>query len=76
LAKELYSHWSQWAYAIPFDGEWFGSSILKLIVVERVLSICAFVRNECAVSHRAITSRGDRDWIAPHPSRGAKNKQR
>nr|ABQ75850.1 hypothetical protein [uncultured haloarchaeon] len=39
-------------------------------VVERVLSVCPFVRNKCAVTHRAITSRGDRDWIAPHPSGG------
>ena len=44
-----------------------------MAVVERVLSVCAFIRNECAVSYRAITSRGDRDWTALHPSRGTNN---
>jgi len=47
-----------------------------MAVVERILSVCTFVRNKCAVSHRAITLRGDRDWIAPHPSRGTNNATR
>jgi hypothetical protein len=46
---------------------------VPVAVVGRVQSLGSFVRNECAMSHRAITSQDDRDWIAPHPSRGTKN---